>query len=473
MPPWPSPRHRRSGRRRRPRRPPAPVAPRGQLPISSSVASAARMGDGIGGPAQHPDHVRRPQQRPRPLVGVIDRGDGSRRNSSASSPRPRHHHAEPPAAVRRPRRRAWLRPRRTARRGRCRASAWRAGQRPGTARDRAADRSRAPTAPAPPCAADRRPRSSAPPSSCGQLPAQLRQVHLPGRGPAQFAEQRVGQRWRAAGRPTRSTRDQMHLLGGLQILPRRPAPEGRRDPAARTATARRATSACSGGSRSSRLPTRSLMFCETATSPSQIQTPATRRIRPAATWSLTNCWMNSALPPVSRQNRLRAAGVHRPAQAWPRPLARVRSGDSGSRSSRASSPSRHNALTASGSPAPVRTVTTRRASRVWASLVHDVRGEPVEQMGVIDTDQHSALTLLCDKGIDHPTHTGRRFGERHRRVPTGEGAQRNRPRRGRAHDPVGPGPRRRGLGEQLASQSRLADTRRRRRSPHPNSCRPH
>ncbi|BCQ08834.1 hypothetical protein JMUB5695_02273 [Mycobacterium heckeshornense] len=126
------------------------------------------------------------------------------------------------------------------------------------------------------------------------------------------------------------------------------------------------TRATPGVIRRSCRPSMSLRLGDTATSSSHIHTPATCRIRPAAIWSATSCRKNSALPPVSFQNRpaLRAS-------TDPPTLVsitqRVAAADSGSRSSRVSSSSFHNAVTASGSSAPVRTVTTSRAPRVDAN----------------------------------------------------------------------------------------------------------
>lgn len=70
------------------------------------------------------------------------------------------------------------------------------------------------------------------------------------------------------------------------------------------------TSATSGVSSCNCLPTMSVMLCDTATSPSHIQTPAIIRIRPAETWSLTSWCRKSALPPVSFK-ALHAASIDR------------------------------------------------------------------------------------------------------------------------------------------------------------------
>ena len=64
---------------------------------------------------------------------------------------------------------------------------------------------------------------------------------------------------------------------------------------------------------------------------------------------------------------------------------RVAEADSGSRSRRATSPSFHNAVTASGSSLPVRVVITSRAPPDCASSLNDEGGQSVQQVRVVDT----------------------------------------------------------------------------------------
>ncbi|CNG95277.1 Uncharacterised protein [Mycobacterium tuberculosis] len=90
-------------------------------------------------------------------------------------------------------------------------------------------------------------------------------------------------------------------------------------------------------------------------------------------------------------------------------------------------------------------------------LMHDERGQSVQQMRVVDPDHHPAATLLCDKGTDHPPHVGQRI--RHRLAQLAdERAQRQRARRFGAHNPFGALTRGLGAPQRLAGQPGLAHT---------------
>jgi hypothetical protein len=70
-------------------------------------------------------------------------------------------------------------------------------------------------------------------------------------------------------------------------------------------------------------------------------------------------------------------------------------------------------------------------------LVHDMRGQPVEKMRVVDPDQDPALALLSDKGIDEVPNVGHGIGDRVA-DQCGEGAERQGARGFGADDPVRP-----------------------------------
>ena len=67
-------------------------------------------------------------------------------------------------------------------------------------------------------------------------------------------------------------------------------------------------------------------------------------------------------------------------------------------------------------------------------LVDHVSRQPVEQMGVIDSDHHPAVTLLGHKGTDDPTNAGQRVGHGVAHG-SGERAQRDGASRLGADDP--------------------------------------
>ena len=87
--------------------------------------------------------------------------------------------------------------------------------------------------------------------------------------------------------------------------------------------------------------------------------------------------------------------------------------------------------------------------------MHDVSRQPVEQVRVVDPDQHPALTGLHDERIDDPAHAGQRVGDRvaHRRAERPEWQW---PRRLGADDPGRALTRRGGLGHDFTGKSRLA-----------------
>ncbi len=229
-----------------------------------------------------------------------------------------------------------------------------------------------------------------------------RQVHLTGGGPAQFAVQRM----REGGHQTASgalDRDQVHLLGGLQV-------GVVRQDRTRTSTLSgshcesvSSTSAIPGSSSPSRRPTMSVMLWDTATSPSHIHTPADLCIRPAAIWSFTNCSRYSALPPVSFQNRRVLRLSTGPAAADSMRVAAAVA-DSGSRSIRLE-----------------QAVFPQGGHRVGFGAAgtcgddHDARPasapvgvrrarERIEKVGVVHADDDPALPLLGNERIDDPPH---------------------------------------------------------------------
>ena len=145
---------------------------------------------------------------------------------------------------------------------------------------------------------------------------------------------------------------------------------------------------------------------------------------------------NKALPPVSFQNRCRAAGVHRSVEGRLDQAAGARLGQrlEIEPGEQAVLPQRRHRV-GFGLAGAHRDDQPRPAR--LRKLMYDVCRQPVQQVCVIDADQHPALTLLCDKGIDEAAHIGHRlrsgFGDR-----PGERAERQRPGGLGAGDPVRP-----------------------------------
>ena len=198
----------------------------------------------------------------------------------------------------------------------------------------------------------------------GQPAADLRQVHLARARPPELAVQRM----RQAGHEVTAgplDGDQVHLLGALEIAPSDQIAQhvdGQRFALRQGVDDERhfRVSSCSC------LPTMSLMLCDTATSPSHIQTPAIIRIRPAATWSLTQLVQEQRVSAGELPEPSRTAGVHGTAEGG---LDHAARGVDGQRlqvqaGEQAVLPQRGDRVRRF---VPARNVTTRRAPRLWAS----------------------------------------------------------------------------------------------------------
>ncbi len=90
-------------------------------------------------------------------------------------------------------------------------------------------------------------------------------------------------------------------------------------------------------------------------------------------------------------------------------------------------------------------------------LVNDQGGQPVQQVGVVDPEQHASLALLRDERVDHPAHVRQRVRQR-LAERADERPQRQRTRRFGADDPLRPLAGRLGAAQHFASQPGLAHT---------------
>ena len=291
----------------------------------------------------------------------------------------------------------------------------------------------------------------------GEVAPHLRQVHLAGRGSPQLAVQRVRQaRHQRAGGALDG--DQTHLLGGGEVLA--PHQVGKHVHVDRFVLRQRVDHQCDRRHQPVQLVANQIAHALRDRDvtvpdphPGHLADPARGHL--ILDQPLQEQGVAAGEPPEP----LRAARVDRTVQGRPRPSVRAASGDNGSRSRRASSPSFHNAFTASGSVPPVRTVTTRRASRVCASWCTTC-AENSSSRWASSTPSTSrpprcwaTSELITRRTLGTGSETSSTEGR-------GEGAQRNRPGRSRPDHPVRPGAGSGGLTQQFSRESRLANARR-------------